>query len=160
MNLIFGLFCSFSFYSNKKKIQKNMSAYRTRIVWVEGEHDDHLSTTTAPKKGLNILSRNYLCIRKDSFSQRRNSTSEACSLCPCRRRSSLCSSLCTPSGPSSGTKKSTNFWQIYWCLPTAVWSYLAKFHHFGKIFSLGQYFKGLFTIWQNIEPTLANFVYY
>ena len=26
--------------------------------------------------------------------------------------------------------------------------------------SLGQFFQCLFTIWQNFEPTLANFVYF
>ena len=34
---------------------------------------------------------------------------------------------------------------------------LAKFRHFGKILRVfGQLLKALFSIWQNLEPTLAN----
>ena len=38
----------------------------------------------------------------------------------------------------------------FWCLP--VWPDLAKFCHFGNIFSLGQFFEGLFTFWENLGP--------
>ena len=34
---------------------------------------------------------------------------------------------------------------------------LAKFHHFRKIFNVFSNFNGFVIIWQNIEPTLANF---
>ena len=38
-----------------------------------------------------------------------------------------------------------------------VWPDLAKFGHFGKILKvIGQLLKALFTIWQNLQPTLAN----
>ena len=36
------LFCLFSFLSNTIFYRKNFSGIRTRIVWVEGEHADHL----------------------------------------------------------------------------------------------------------------------
>ena len=37
-----------------------------------------------------------------------------------------------------------------------VWPDLAKFRHFGE-WSLWKNFDGLFSIWLNFEPTLANF---
>ena len=42
----------------------------------------------------------------------------------------------------------------------AVWTDLAKFCHFGKSLRLWQIFNGLFLIWQNAEPTLANLLHY
>ena len=44
------LFCLFSFFSNTNFTEKmvGVSRIRTRIVRVEGEYADHLTTTTAP----------------------------------------------------------------------------------------------------------------
>ena len=39
----------------------------------------------------------------------------------------------------------------------AVYPDLAKLCHFGKILCVRQIFEGLFSSWQNVEPTLANF---
>ena len=42
---------------------------------------------------------------------------------------------------------------------TAVWPDLRQFHQFGEILKVFGNFKGLFSIWQNFESTLA-IVYY
>ena len=47
-----GLFCLFSFFSNTNFTEKSqgISEIRNRIVKVEGEHADYLTTTTAQSK--------------------------------------------------------------------------------------------------------------
>ena len=41
------LFCLFSFFFKHKFYRKDFIAIRTQIVVLEGEHADHLTTTTA-----------------------------------------------------------------------------------------------------------------
>ena len=45
---LFRLFCSFQ--TNLQKQIYRLSGIQTRIVGVEGRHDDHLTTTTLQKK--------------------------------------------------------------------------------------------------------------
>ena len=56
-------------------------------------------------------------------------------------------------------------------IASPVWPDLAKFRHFGKMFTvyflfgkilsqLWQFFYSLFLIWQNVEPTLPNLLHY
>ena len=47
---LFRLFCSFQ--TNLQKQIYRLSGIQTRIVGVEGRHDDHLTTTTLQKNSL------------------------------------------------------------------------------------------------------------
>ena len=133
------LFCLFSFLSNTIFYRKNFSGIRTRIVWVEGEHADHLRPPRSSPAFVCYLIFVQMKIEKDLRWK--------------------------DSAPIWRSIVRSFVGAIFKISPTlypneadtrSVWPDWAQFCQLCKILRCWQSFYALLSIWQNFVPTLAK----